>query len=264
MFESEEELTRRLIMLYLDVGCLADEKLDEILQNHVWPAMSQGSALSSSSLELTECAKSDYFEQSLQESGCELRHKLDCLSGVITDRIVGKSIIFLKQVADIPRLYRRTNRELPSKPTAYMTSMLEPITQFHALLVQMQTIEEASHSWLVTIFNKVAVKFLSELSQVLDAVQKMEESLLRLRRVRDKSSTPQPTSTSQQSMEKDSKSVSDDDKIRLQLYVDVQAFIKTMTQLGVEPSQVEKAVELDKLVTDVAMKSCLLPPASNE
>ena len=104
---------------------------------------------------------------------------------------------------------------------------------------------------------------MSELSEVLDAVQKMEESLLRLRRVRDKSSTPQQQSSAQ-ATEKEGKSVSDDDKIRLQLYVDVQTFIKTMTQLGVQPTQVEKGIELNQLVTDVAMKSCLLPTSSNE
>ena len=81
------------------------------------------------------------------------------------------------------RLYRRTNRELPCKPCTYMTSLLEPINHFSSVTAG-QSPKCTLHQWLVAIFAKVSVKLLSNVSEVLDNVQKMEESLLRLRRVR--------------------------------------------------------------------------------
>lgn len=62
---------------------------------------------------------------------CEL---LSVKRGKIENRIVqeilNKSASNIKQVNDIPRLYRKTNREIPSKPCAYVDQMLDPSRQF--------------------------------------------------------------------------------------------------------------------------------------
>ena len=50
---------------------------------------------------------------------------------VITGQVAEKCLPALKQVADIPRLYRRTNRELPSKALAYVHELLQPIQDFN-------------------------------------------------------------------------------------------------------------------------------------
>jgi len=55
--------------------------------------------------------------------------------------------------------------------------------------------------------------------------------------------------------EKD-KNVSDDDKIRLQLFVDVKHYLKTMESLGVQANEVTEVNKLDSLVTE-ATKSCI-------
>ena len=69
------------------------------------------------------------------------------------------------------------------------------------------------------------------MSDVLAAVQKMEESLQRLKKVRG-------GATSNPGAETRSGSMSDDDKIRLQLYVDVQHLLMSMRRVGVEQRQV--------------------------
>ena len=58
------------------------------------------------------------------------------------------------------------------------------------------------------------------------------------------------------SADKDKNQVSDDDKIRLQLYVDVQHYLKTMLSLGVQESEVSEVNKLESLVTE-ATKSCI-------
>ena len=52
------------------------------------------------------------------------------------------------------------------------------------------------------------------------------------------------------------KNVSDDDKIRLQLFVDVKHYLKTMESLGVKPTEVAHVEKLEELVTQ-ATKSCI-------
>lgn len=48
----------------------------------------------------------------------------------IVQEILSKSVSSIKQVNDIPRLYRKTNREIPSKPCGYVDHMLEPSRRF--------------------------------------------------------------------------------------------------------------------------------------
>lgn len=87
----------------------------------------------------------------------------------------------------------------------------------------------------------------------------MEESLRRLKRVRDKNNT---VGNAEKDKDLKKEGVSDDNKIRLQLYVDVKHYIKSMDELGVASDEVtdeagNKVIEaLDNLVVE-ATKTCL-------
>jgi len=243
-----------LIWVYLDAAKMSENKLSGILRSLVWPALGS---------DLTADSAKDYFIESSEESRVELRQNLSQLSDVITNRVSEKSAAYLKQVSDIPRLYRRTNRELPSKQCTYMTSLLEPIIHFSSVTAK-QSPQGTLHQWLIAIFAKVSVKLLSNVSEVLDNVQKMEESLLRLRRVRDKANSATKSSAistageekiKSETAERD-KNVSDDDKIRLQLFVDLKHYLKTMESLGVQANEVTEVNKLESLVTE-ATKSCI-------
>lgn len=48
----------------------------------------------------------------------------------IVNELIMHCVIYLKQVSDIPRLYRRTNREVPTKPCAYVKNALSFLTNF--------------------------------------------------------------------------------------------------------------------------------------
>lgn len=73
--------------------------------------------------------------------------------------------------------------------------------------------------------------------QVLESVQKTEDSLRRLRNVKSGSSTTQSENH-----------VSDDDKIRIQLKVDVVSWTNEITKLQFQPSDVKKLLELNSFV----------------
>ena len=70
------------------------------------------------------------------------------------------------------------------------------------------------------------------MSDVLAAVQKMEESLQRLKKVRGGASLNAGTNETRAG------GMSDDDKIRLQLFVDVKHLIGFMEAVGVDSKQV--------------------------
>lgn len=52
------------------------------------------------------------------------------IAGRIVQEILSKSVSSIKQVNDIPRLYRKTNREIPSKPCGYVDQMLDSSRRF--------------------------------------------------------------------------------------------------------------------------------------
>lgn len=150
--------------------------------------------------------------------------------------VTGHCAVHLKQVNDIPRLYRRTNREVPSKPSQYITAALKPLSMFieeHSdVLGDQQKVEICAQ-----VFSNLAEQYCSVTSDVLTSVKKMEDSLKRLKKGRgtEKSSGSQ--------------GMTDDDKIRQQLVLDISNYGVQMSQFGVETSQVKyynKLLELSE------------------
>ena len=106
-----------------------------------------------------------------------MKEKLALLSQVITNRVIDKSQGFLKQVSDIPRLYRRTNRELPTKPCTYLIALLDPILRFdneNRPRCSTQVISE----WLSIIFRYVTTIYATHSALKLEksAISKMAKN----------------------------------------------------------------------------------------
>lgn len=80
------------------------------------------------------------------------------------------------------------------------------------------------------------------MADVLTSVQKTEESLRRLKNLREKSTTNQ--------MERSITGISDDDKIRLQLQVDIVSWTMEIEKLGIKKENIESLVDLTKLVEE--------------
>lgn len=70
------------------------------------------------------------LEKCLKESTELFRKKLIDIRQRIVKEILTNSCANIKQVTDIPRLYRKTNREIPSKACSYVDQILEPPRQF--------------------------------------------------------------------------------------------------------------------------------------
>lgn len=79
---------------------------------------------------------------------------------------------------------------------------------------------------------------------VLTSVQKTEESLRRLKNLREKSASSGQTERSAAT------GMSDDDKIRLQLHVDIVTWTTEIEKLGINRNQVDKLSILIGLVEE--------------
>lgn len=70
------------------------------------------------------------LEQSLDETKQSLRNRQLSIQTRLVQEIVAKSLAHVKQVSDIPRMFRKTNRDVPSKAFTYVDQMLESAAQF--------------------------------------------------------------------------------------------------------------------------------------
>lgn len=83
------------------------------------------------------------LEKCLNESKEMFAQKIVTVRQRIIAEIVVNSLISIKLISDIPRLYRKTNREIPSKPCAYVDQILEPIKSFsnnYSKIIDAQTV----------------------------------------------------------------------------------------------------------------------------
>uniref|UniRef100_A0A1E1WAF4 Conserved oligomeric Golgi complex subunit 2 n=1 Tax=Pectinophora gossypiella TaxID=13191 RepID=A0A1E1WAF4_PECGO len=181
----------------------------------------------------------DLLRQSLRYSETMLTGTKDKIRECIVNELYDHFNMQLKQVSDIPRLYRKTNRSVPTKPCAYIDVITKAIHEFN---------EDASrrldNAFLVelfqALFNIMTVSYYKYVEDVLTSVQKTEESLRRLKQIRER--------TSQQSSE--STGVTDGDKIRLQLNVDVGSYGKLAETLCLNVHTVHKFTDLNSMVTE--------------
>ncbi|XP_047344343.1 conserved oligomeric Golgi complex subunit 2-like isoform X2 [Vespa velutina] len=86
--------------------------------------------------------------------------------------------------------------------------------------------------------------YLTSVTDVLTSVQKTEESLRRLKKIRDKSTGV---------LTSDAQGISDDEKIRIQLQIDVNAYSEMITELDVPVSDISHLQELSQAV-EAALK----------
>ncbi|CAL8086731.1 unnamed protein product [Calicophoron daubneyi] len=158
----------------------------------------------------------------LSESCDRLLSGTKPLEDALVDRVLRLCSIVSRLIQDVPRQYRRTNRNLPTTVSGYVSAMINPLTSLSNLASKAsQNTTSATDSFkeLVTrCVNEVANAYHSQLTELIISVRKMEDSLRKLREAR------RGTSTGNQVAGANSSTYSDDDKIRHQLYLDTCAF----------------------------------------
>ncbi|XP_077537705.1 conserved oligomeric Golgi complex subunit 2 [Haemaphysalis longicornis] len=211
-----------LVMLHCDAQRLA-AKLGSILTDIVQPRLQQ-----------TGFTEFQLLQGGLDECSQLLADLLPSICSRLVSDVAKACCVPLKMVPDIPRLYRRTNREVPSKPSTYIQQILQPLETLRDQATQNAGLSW-DQEWTASVLEEVTKQYLTVTQDVLVSVKKMEDSLKRLKRARDR--TPLPEGAA-----------SDDDKIRLQLYLDVGHFGAKMEELGTPKSRVPSYGALVEIV----------------
>lgn len=76
-------------------------------------------------------ANNDILRQSLLSSESALQGMKVKIRECIVHELHDNFNIQLKQVSDIPRLYRKTNRSVPTKPCAYIDAITKALQKFN-------------------------------------------------------------------------------------------------------------------------------------
>lgn len=141
---------------------------------------------------------------------------------LIRSKIFADCCSLMNQVNDIPRLYRRTNKEKPKEESQFIGKCIERLTRSLKLFEKNQ-IFESKKLWLNELINDLSLYYKQLTLEVLTSVQKTEDSLRKLKKAKSNYSI---------GGNKDSNTMSDDNKIRLQIYLDVQIFGEKVSDLN--------------------------------
>ncbi|XP_029306396.1 conserved oligomeric Golgi complex subunit 2 [Cottoperca gobio] len=189
-------------------------------------------------------------EDALMDSKDFLSSSIPTLKTKMTQHLTERCCRFLKNASEIPRLYRRTNKDLPVRASAYMDNALRPLLQLltdSTGLVNPSTAKE----WLQVALSDCTQRYFETISEVLSSVRKMEESLKRLKQARKGASL---TSTAGANG-----GPTDDSKIRLQLALDVEYLGEQIKNMGLQPSDISMFSTLMDLVTGSPRARCIEP-----
>ncbi|XP_043798151.1 conserved oligomeric Golgi complex subunit 2 isoform X2 [Apis laboriosa] len=173
------------------------------------------------------------LKDSLDETIKNLKKIWPDITKEIVNELLKQCVVHLKQVSDIPRLFRRTKRDIPTKSCAYIKNTLAFLINFHTDYKKI--IPDDVNYWLQLTLSSLTEHYLISVKDVLTSVQKTEESLRRLKKIRDKSIG---------SFSSEVQGISDDEKIRIQLQIDVQTYVNMITEMQISTSNILYMKEL--------------------
>ncbi|TMS04286.1 Conserved oligomeric Golgi complex subunit 2 [Larimichthys crocea] len=180
-------------------------------------------------------------EDALLDSKACLSSSIPTLNTRMTQHLTERSCRFLKSASEVPRLYRRTNKDVPVRASAYMDNALRPL---HQLLTDSTGLVTPStaQEWLRVALSDCTQRYYETISEVLSSVRKMEESLKRLKQARKGATTTTTTGANG--------GLTDDGKIRLQLALDVEYLGEQIQKMGLQPSDIPMFSTLMDLVKE--------------
>uniref|UniRef100_A0A665U9D4 Conserved oligomeric Golgi complex subunit 2 n=2 Tax=Echeneis naucrates TaxID=173247 RepID=A0A665U9D4_ECHNA len=181
------------------------------------------------------------LEEALADSQSCLSSSVPTLNARMTQHLTERCCRFLKSASEVPRLYRRTNKDLPVRASAYMDNALRPLHQLLTDATGLVT-PSTAQEWLRVALCDCTQRYYETISEVLSSVRKMEESLKRLKQARKSASTTTTAGSNG--------GPTDDSKIRLQLALDVEYLGEQIQKMGLQPNDISMFSTLMDLVKE--------------
>ncbi|CAF1172653.1 unnamed protein product [Adineta steineri] len=176
-------------------------------------------------------------------SGLMNKSRMD-LKNIIIQQLIDRCNETLHSVQEIPRMYRKTNREAPTKPSNCILATFRHLQTFSDDYNGTLLSSDECQEFLTITMEEITKRYYDLCSEILSSVRKMEESMQRLKRVRESSRTP--SNQSQNMTTSASVTLTDDNKIRKQIQNDVTAFTTELEKLNIHIESSNKLTILNE------------------
>lgn len=138
----------------------------------------------------------------------------------------------LAAVKGVAATYRMTNRPPPTQASHWAATILRPLQEFSQQFTD-RVPDRIGSRWKQQIVVTVAERYAAAVKELLNTVERTENAL-RTRRTGQR----RPASAS---------TLSDGEKVKLQVYLDYQTFRESVRQVGVDPATVIGISQLEEL-----------------
>lgn len=181
------------------------------------------------------CSKIDklYIESAFSDSVKLMKKTALQLEKSIVESLIKKICPHIASVTDIPRLYLKTNRDIPTTPSPYITAIRNLLSDFLNATDSFAT-KELQKSIINLVTASFYEKWLDSVHDAIMSVRKMEKSLKILKRVKSKPRVELKNN------------VSDEEKIKQQFMLDANAIEEFLESFGVE--NVENIARLKEFI----------------
>lgn len=206
-------------------------------QNVIAPKLNIGD---SSISNIADVDRMHIFDRCLTDTFHKLQIRADHLIyETLSDLLIQKVSSHLSAVGEIPRQYRWTRKEAPSQSSAYVSNGFQPIYDFIEV-TKNRLPNECVTKLLTNVFEKVVQSYASDIKSVVESVDKISSSLNKLKKSGKGMSSSVGDATAVGG-------ATDDEKIRMQLNLDVKEFSKLVADLKL-PKEICDMNILDELV----------------
>lgn len=151
---------------------------------------------------------------------------------IIVNILIEKCCGVLTAVKGVVATYRMTNRPPPTNASPYVRTILRPLKEFSNEFSLRQP-DSIGNDWQISILGTVSNRYGDAIEELISTVKRTEVALQHRRTRRAVSG-----------------GISDGEKVKMQLYLDFQAFCEDIKDLGVESSSVSGIDKLKSLAEE--------------
>ena len=159
---------------------------------------------------------------------------------IIVNILTAKCTAPLSAVKGVAATYRMTNRPPPTQASPFVGTILRSLQEFD-MTFSSRTPSYLGSLWKKTIVDTIADLYSTAVAELIETVQRTEEAL-KNRKVRRAAAG----------------GMSDGEKVRLQLFLDQQAFSRSIKDVGIDPSSIDgmkKLISLTKATEELYLKA---------
>jgi len=151
---------------------------------------------------------------------------------VVVNLLTQKCSAPLAAVKGVAATYRMTNRPPPTQASPFVATILRPIKEFDSEFAN-RTPDRIGSKWKLQVIATVADRYAVAVDDLISTVQRTEVAL-KNRKARRMAAG----------------GMSDGEKVKLQLYLDYQAFSESIRAVGVEPAALIGLTKLGELTSE--------------